>query len=85
MSLDMYQAYVDGYTDHMFDEQLMTVHTGFWAGYYSNSKHPRSVKEIMTSLQRKRDRARKTGQHVDTVDVDAFLAMEEKFKAHMQQ
>lgn len=85
MSLDMFQAYVNGYTDHMFDAQLMTVHTGFWAGYYSNSKHPRSVKDIMASLQRKRDRARKTGVHADTVDVDAFLAMEEKFHSKMQQ
>lgn len=79
MDLEMFKAYVDGYTDHMFDVQLMTVHAGFWAGYYSNSKHPKSVKAIMDSLQAKREKASTGSVHADTVDVDAFLAMEEKF------
>lgn len=85
ISLEVFQAYVDGYTDHMFDEQLMTVHTGFWAGYYANSKHPKSVKSIITSLQNKREHDKQGSAHVDTVDVDAFLAMEAKFNAMMQR
>lgn len=85
MSLDVFQAYVNGYTDHMFDLQLLTVHSGFWAGYYSNSKHPKSVKSIMTTLQAKRDSSRTGKAHASTVDVEAFLAMEAKFNAMLQK
>lgn len=85
MSLDVFRAYQEGYADHMFDEQLMTVHTGFWAGYYSNSKHPKSVSSILTSLQNKRDKVRNGQQHADTVDVDAFLEMEAKFNSMLQK
>lgn len=85
MSLDMFQAYLDGYADHMFDQQLMTIHTGFWAGYYTNSKHPKAVSTIMTSLQKKRDQARQGKVHADSVDVDAFLEMERRFNAKLQK
>lgn len=82
----MFNAYVDGYSDHLFDQQVIAVQTGYWAGYYSKAKHPKNIKTILTTMLRKRQNAeKKVKTPAPEVDVEAFLAMEQRFKEKMSQ
>lgn len=82
----MFNAYVDGYSDHLFDQQIIAVQAGYWAGYYSKAKHPKNIKTILTTMLRKRQGAeKKVRTPAPEVDVEAFLAMEQKFKEKMLQ
>ena len=86
MSLEVFQAYVLGYSDRLFDQQILAVQAGYWAGYYSRAKHPKSIKTILTTMLRKRTQAeKKIRTPAPDVDVEAFLAMEQKFKERMSQ
>ena len=86
MSLEVFQAYVLGYSDHLFDQQILAVQAGYWAGYYSKAKRPKNIKSILTSMLRKRTQAeKKVRTPAPEVDVEAFLAMEQKFKERMSQ
>lgn len=79
MSLDVFKAYVDGYGDRMFEYQLLSVQVGYWAGYYNRQKRPKSLKSIINTMVSKRQERGDKPEHVPTVDVEAFLAMERRF------
>lgn len=82
----MFNAYVDGYSDHLFDQQVIAVQAGYWAGYYSKAKHPKNIKTILTTMLRKRQNAeKKVKTPAPEVDVEAFLAIEQRFKEKMSQ
>ena len=82
----MFNAYVDGYSDRLFDQQIIAVQAGYWAGYYSKAKHPKNIKTILTTMLRKRQNAeKKVKAPAPEVDVEAFLAMEQRFKEKMSQ
>ena len=86
MSLDMFQAYVTGYSDRLFDQQVLAVQAGYWAGYYSKAKHPKNIKTILTSMLQQRQRSEKrVNTPAPDVDVEAFLAMEQRFKERLSQ
>lgn len=85
MNLDTLQAYIEGYQDHLFDLKCIAVFQGFWSGYYSNSKKPKSLTSILNTLNKEHLNAKKKQQGASTiskpsveVDVDAFLARERK-------
>lgn len=87
MSLDVFKAYTQGYSDSLFDQQILSIQTGYWAAYYTNSKHPKPLKTIITELSSKRLRAeqrQKKNIVRPEVDVDAFLATEEQFLRRLQ-
>lgn len=79
MSLDVFKAVVNGYSDHIFDLQLLAVHQGYWSGYYGRSKKPKNLETILKKLFKARekvdDRPRKQ-KKVEDVDVERFLALE---------
>lgn len=77
MTLDTFNACIEGYEDRLFDMQLTSVHTGFWSGYYTKGKHPRSMKSIITALIRARKKSPQ--QHADEVDVEEFQRREAEF------
>lgn len=83
MSLEVLQAYVSGYTDHLFDMQVLAVQSGYWAGYYGNAKHPKNPKDILAKMARKREH--QPGKPAPDVDVEAYLATEQRFKERMSQ
>lgn len=56
MSLDMFKAVVKGYSDHMFDLQLIAVHQGYWSGYYNRAKKPKSLETILSKMFRAREK-----------------------------
>lgn len=81
MSLDMFKAVVKGYSDHMFDLQLIAVHQGYWAGYYNRAKKPKSLETILKKMFKAREKdENKNNNHVqkkvEDVDVEGFLARE---------
>lgn len=81
MSLETLNAYAEGYSDQLFDQQLIAIQTGFWAGYYSNAKHPKSLKNVLKDMAKKHLKSKKSNKsHQPEVDVDSFLAMESRFK-----
>lgn len=79
MSLDMFKAVVKGYSDHMFDLQLIAVHQGYWSGYYSRAKKPKSLESILKKLfnaKKKGEDGHYKQKKVEDVDVESFLAKE---------
>lgn len=78
MSLDTFNACIEGYQDRLFDNQLLAVHSGFWSGYYTNSKRPKQLSTILDSLLRAKNK--KFKKHSDEVDVDEFLRREAEFQ-----
>ena len=83
----MLRAVVDGYKEHLFDLECLSVHTGFWAGYY-HSKKPKPLASILSRLLREHDKAKKARglkKPKPDVNVDAFLERERRFRARMQK
>ena len=78
MSLDVFQAVVNGYTDRLRDMQIMSAHTGYWSGYFNRTKKPKSLDSIIHSIVKG---SRAKSKHVDSVDVAAFEARERAFMA----
>lgn len=79
MSLDMFRAVVQGYSDHIFDLQLVSVHQGYWAGYYNRAKKPKSLETILKKLFKAKEKSEDNPykqQKIEDVDVEGFLAME---------
>lgn len=79
MSLDVLKAVIQGYSDHMFDLQLIAVHQGYWSGYYNRSKKPKNLETILKKLFKNKEK-KCDGPHkqkrVEDVDVESFLAKE---------
>lgn len=86
MSLDVFQAYIAGYEARLFDNQILAVQVGYWAGYYGRQKRPKSVKTILSNMMNKRNRGRnKHKVATPEVDVAAFLETERKFKQRLNK
>ena len=79
MSLDVFKAVVRGYSDHIFDLQILSVHQGYWAGYYSRAKKPKSLDTILKKLlkAKSKDHIKKSQKKATDVDVDTFLKREQ--------
>ena len=87
MSMDMFKAYIQGYSDRLFDQQILSVQSGYWAAYYSNAKHPKPLKTLIAEMTRKKNKTeQKKSKNVvkPEVDVSAFLAQEERFLKKLQ-
>ena len=79
MSLDMFKAVIQGYSDHIFDLQLVAVHQGYWSGYYNRAKKPKSLGAMLKKMLKAKDKNDGRGyeqKRVEDVDVEKFLAME---------
>lgn len=61
--------------------QLLQVHAGYWSGYYTNSRHAKSIKDVTNKMVREKEKAtsKYKQKHADEVDVEAFLAREQSF------
>lgn len=79
MSLDVFKAVIKGYSDHIFDLQLLAVHQGYWSGYYNRSKKPKNLETILKKMFKAKEKGEGksyTQKKVEDVDVESFLAME---------
>lgn len=77
MSLDVLAAVSLGYRDRIWDQELLAVQSGYWSGYWSNSKKPKSLGQIIGMVLRSRKKSKQ--ENADTIDVESFLAMEQRF------
>ena len=79
MSLDVFKAVVRGYSDHMFDLQIVAVHQGYWAGYYSRARKPKGLDTVLKKLLKvkSKDISKKSQSKVTEVDVETFLQREQ--------
>ena len=85
MTLDMLKAMIRGYSDHIFDLQLVCTQAGYWAGYYGRTKKPKSIKQVISTMlhgkeaeERKHSKSKNAAK--PEVDVGAFLEMERQFQ-----
>lgn len=90
MSFDVFTTCVRGYADRLFDSQTLAIQTGFWAAYYSNSKHPKSVENQVKAMIKRKEQyedTAKTSLHLvkPEVDVEAFKATEEQFLRRLSE
>lgn len=90
ISLDTFNACVEGYSDRLFDQKCLSVQQGFWAGYYSNAKHPKKLSFILDKMQQTHEREKKRALHKPNsakpdVDVDAYLEQERIFKERLAE
>lgn len=90
MQLDMFNAYVKGYSDRLLDQQILAMQTGHWAAYFVGSRHPKSPKELAKNMQQGHEKQdAKNRRNPSTprpeVDVEGFLEQEAKFKAKLKQ
>ena len=88
MTADTFDACVEGYQDHLFDLQILSVQQGFWSGYYGfGSRHPKSPDKIANSLIKEKQGkgSGSTLGHADEVDVEEFLRMEQQFQRRLQE
>jgi hypothetical protein len=84
-TLDVLKAMIQGYSDHIFDLQLVCTQAGYWAGYYSRAKKPKSIKQIVSTMLRgkeaeERKHSKSKNAVKPEVDVEAFLEMERQFQ-----
>lgn len=86
MSLDMLRAVIRGYTDHIFDLEIVAVYQGYWSGYYSRAKKPKTTKTIIEKMFRSKEKNSKTSKQTpaEEVDVETFLAREQKRLSQMK-
>ncbi len=79
MSLDIFKAVIKGYSDHIFDLQLVAVHQGYWSGYYNRAKKPKNLETILKKLFKAKEKGVNKPykqKKVEDVDVESFLAKE---------
>ena len=87
MPLDVFRACISGYSDHIFDLQILGVQQGYWAGYYTRakkSKPPQRVIEKMMQTKTRHNEKPASNVTKPEVDVEAFKAVEARFNQRMK-
>lgn len=85
MSLDVLKAVIQGYSDHIFDLQLLAAHQGYWAGYYNRAKRPKNLGAVLKKMLKVKEQSEHKQTRVDDVDVETFLAREQMRLSKMKQ
>lgn len=85
MSLEVLNAYLKGYSDHLFNLQLLSIQQGYWAGYFTRAKRAKPLKKIIDELVRGRTKkVPKKLEDKPDVDVEAFLKAEREFNKRLK-
>lgn len=81
MSAEVFKACVRGYTDRIFDLQILGVQQGYWAGYYTRTRKPKPLKSIIDKLFKSKT---KNKGSIDVskpeIDVETFQKLEARFQ-----
>lgn len=86
MSLEVLSAYLKGYSDYLFNLQLLSIQQGYWAGYFTRAKEAKPLKKIIDELVRGRTKkAPKRLEDKPDVDVEAFLKAEQEFNKRLKR
>lgn len=87
MNVPMFQAYIEGYQERLFDLQCLAVHQGYWAGYYQSRK-PKPATSILERMIRDHKKEVQGHRH-DTkmpkpeVDLDRIMRLDAKRAAYL--
>lgn len=85
MSLEALYAYLAGYSDHLFNLQLLSIQQGYWAGYFTRAKRAKPLKNIIEELVRAHtEKAPLQPKDRPDVDVEAFLRTEQEFQKRLR-
>lgn len=85
MPLDVVHAYLQGYAEHLFNLQLISVQQGYWAGYFTRAKRAKPLKNIIEELVRAHTKkAPLQPKDKPDVDVEAFLRTEQEFQKRLR-
>lgn len=74
LTLWEFNATLSGYESHLLDLRAIAVEQGYYAAYYSNVKHSKSVDKIIKSMMRKKS------DKTPDINVAAFKVLEQNFK-----
>ena len=86
LSLEVLNAYLEGYSDHLFNLQLLSIQQGYWAGYFMRAKRAKPLKKIIDGLVKERTKkAPKKLEDKPDVDVEAFLKAEREFNKKLKR
>lgn len=86
MPLEVLNAYLKGYSDHLFNLQLLSIQQGYWAGYFTRAKRAKPLKKIIDELVKGRTKkAPKKLEDKPDVDVEAFLKAEQEFNKKLKR
>lgn len=88
MPLDVFRACISGYSDHIFDLQILGVQQGYWAGYYTRTRKSKPLQRVIEKMMQAKTRHNeKTASNVTKpeVDVAAFMETEARFKQRMKK
>lgn len=79
MSLDVFMACVQGYSDRLIDQQQLAVYTGFWSGYYASpGKRKKPLKSVIEMIDKTRQQEKV--KKAPELDIETFLKREERRK-----
>ena len=85
MPLDVVHACLQGYAEHLFNLQLISVQQGYWAGYFTRAKRAKPLKNIIEDLVRVHTKkAPLQPKDKPDVDVEAFLRAEQEFQKRLR-
>lgn len=77
---------MNGYNQRLLDEHVVSIHTGYWSGYYANAKRPKSPTVMAQKLRRASEKAQSNELGAKPeVDVDAFQAKEKRLQAYRKK
>lgn len=65
----------------MFDLQILAVHQGYWAGYYSKARKPKSLETLLNKMIRSKNKSERSASAqpiTEEVDVEKFLEREKR-------
>ena len=79
MNFEIFGTVVQGYNDRVKDQKILAVLSGYWSGYWSNSKHPKSLQKVIEIVTSEHKTSNKKNVHAGEVDVEAFLEKERLF------
>ena len=79
LNLGQLQAAIAGYGDRLVDLECLTIYSGYYSSYYSNTKHPKQPHLLIKKIISGRDKQNKHSEK-PVVDMDAEIARFERLE-----
>lgn len=86
LDLEFWQfcAMQEGYQDHINDLNILSVPAGYWAAYYSKSKHPKKPGDVIAKISTASKRNNFKHTCAPAPDVQKFKERESRRLAYIQ-
>ena len=74
LNLGQVQAVIDGYSDRTTDQVNVAVWSGYYSGYYTRGKHPKSPTDIIKNLLKLASKHKTKTPKTAPVDINDEIA-----------